>query len=397
MLERWFVKIVERLDPARRTRDALAELRLERGPFHVVAIGKASAAMARGAAEVLGSRLLDGVVVAPKALPPVSLPPRLTPLNAAHPVPDARSEEAGRLLLAAVRSSRAEILALVSGGASALIAVPAPGITLAEKVAVTDAVKASGADIGALNTVRKHLSAIKGGRLAAAAAHPVTTVVASDVVGDSLSAVGSGPTVPDPTTLEVARHIIEERLGWSNVPPAVRAHLVRDDAETPSAMRAGDRAVLASGIATLLEVAAEVTTGTIFAAPFTEPVVEVGARIRDFVRDAAPGCYVGGGEPTIALPSRPGLGGRAQQLALWLARELAGVDVRVLVAGTDGIDGNSQAAGAIIDGHTWSRIDAGESALERCDAGSALASVGAVLCTGPTGVNHADLILIDKS
>jgi glycerate 2-kinase len=306
----------------------------------------------------------------------------------------------------------AEILALISGGASALMALPAPGLGLDDKIAAVSAVYASGASIHDLNTVRKHLSAIKGGRLAAIAPVPILTLVSSDVVGDDLATVGSGPTVPDPGTFAHACHVVASTAGWNRVSPAVRTYLEQGAAgqvaETPALPRPGDRAVLVAGTDALLDQAVAAAacagmTAKIFLRGITGDVADVARLVAAQARRieaARPGdahVFVAGGEPTITLPEPCGIGGRAQHLALLLARDLA-PDLTVLVAGSDGIDGNSEAAGAVIDGSTWEALRAAgldpERALAERDAFSALRAVGATLVTGPTGVNHADLILI---
>jgi hydroxypyruvate reductase len=445
-----FADTLARLDPAVRTEAALASMEwparsrpapgaTTRVPVIIVAAGKAAPAMAAGALRHLGrpgSRAVRvaGVVVGVAEVGGAAAPGACAPLAfhpASHPVPDERSVAAARAALAAVEGAPAgaAILALISGGTSALMALPAPGIALADKVATVRAVAASGADIHALNTVRKHLSAIKGGQLAARASAPVTTLVASDVLGDDLAAVGSGPTVPDPTTFAEARDIVAAAMGWSSVPVSVRAHLDAGCAgqvsETPKTARAGDRAVLVAGTAALLQAACDACRGSAGqgdapGGPGNIVIDDGGPRalagdvavVADrLVRQAhameamagarggARACWVGSGEATIALPPQPGVGGRAQHIALLVARAIAGTrHVSVLVAGSDGIDGNSPAAGAIVDGHTWDAIRAAgrdpAAALARCDAFPALDATGATVRTGPTGVNHADLALI---
>jgi glycerate 2-kinase len=426
-----FEDAVGRLEPAARTETALAALDV-RGRVVIVAAGKAAPGMSAGALRYLersGLAAIGGVVIGlDTAQVPVLPPLRWYP--ASHPVPDHRSVHAAEAALAAAERAPAdvEILALISGGASALMALPAPGISLADKIATVRAVAASGADIHALNTVRKHLSGIKGGQLASLAAARVTTLVASDVIGDDLAAVGSGPTVPDPTTFAKARAIVAAAMDWSAVPASVRAHLDAGCAgqrlETAKAARPGDRAVLVAGTAalvhaaedacrsrgTLVEIASSALAGDV--AQVAQRIARIahaaeaaseharsgagkGAHERGRVRQV----WIAGGEATIVLPRHPGTGGRAQHIALLLARALAGTrHVSVLVAGSDGIDGNSPAAGAIVDGHTWEAMRAAGrdpgAALARCDAFPALAAADAAICTGPTGVNHADIAVV---
>jgi hydroxypyruvate reductase len=429
-----FDDTVARLDPAARTEAALADLDW-RASAVIVAAGKAAPAMAAGAMRYLerrGLAAMDGVVIGLEGAG-VHMSPPLRWYAGSHPVPDQRSLHAAGAALAAAACAPAgtEILALISGGASALMALPAPGIDLADKVATMRAVAASGADIHALNTVRKQLSAIKGGRLAARAAAPVTTLVASDVIGDDLASVGSGPTVPDPTTFAQARAIVAAAMDWAAVPASVRAHLdagcADERLETPSTARPGDRAVLVAGTSALVHAAGDACRGRgarveIAGSALTGDVAQVAERIARAAHeaearagaeaDSAAGegsapppdgrvrrAWIGGGEATIVLPRQSGAGGRAQHIALLLARALAGTrHVSVLVAGSDGIDGNSPAAGAIVDGRTWDAMRAAgadpSAALARRDAFPALAAADAAICTGPTGVNHADITII---
>jgi hydroxypyruvate reductase len=351
--------------------------------------------------------VLDGVVVASDAS---RLPRPLLARAGSHPVPNAASERGGRALLEAVRAAPrgGRVVALISGGASALVAVPAPGLALADKAAACAAVMAAGAPIGELNAVRKHLSAIKGGRLAAASAAPVLTLVCSDVVGDDLATVGSGLTVPDPTTFADARAVIEARCGMGAVPRAVASHLARARDETPKAARPGDRAELVAGTGLLVDcaVAAARRRGLraeVFGRGLVGDVAEVADLIARRAREAAARgaglALIAGGEPTIALPPKPGLGGRAQHLALMVAKRIRGLSgVAVLVAGSDGVDGATDAAGAVVEPGTWDAIAAtGEDpdvALARFAVHRALDDVEALVVTGPTGVNHADLVVI---
>ncbi len=356
---------------------------LARGAVTVLAMGKAAAAMAAGAVVALGPRVRgglvvtgDGVAVDEAELAAAGLALR----RAGHPVPDARSEAAGRALLAAAAGVRAgdTLLALVSGGASALVAVPRPGLTLAEKVARTEAVRRSGAPIAALNRARGELSAVKGGRLAAACPGRVVTLVASDVPGDDVAVVGSGPTVPG---------------------------------------KPGDVVRLVAGLGRLRQEAARALAADGWrevgehAPPLEGDVAAVAARVLEVAAGLAAGAaWVAGGEWTVEVPVDAGTGGRAVQLALLVARGLAARDlgrdggraeVRVLVAGSDGVDGTGPAAGAVVDGATWGRLAAagidGERALRRCDAGAALAAIGATVVSGPTGTNHADLVIVARA
>ena len=399
-----FDDVTRALDPAERVAAAVRARVPAGARARVLAVGKAAVAMALGAAAALGDRLAGGLVVAPAV---AELPPGVDLAIGSHPRADARSEAAGQALLAAASAGGADrVLALISGGASALAVVPAPGLATGEVQALVGRVMAGGAPIADLNAVRKHLSALKGGRLAAAATAPVLTLVCSDVVGDDLATVGSGPTVPDPTTYADA---VAACARWAaDATGPARDHLEagargeRD--ETPKQPRPGDEALLVAGIATLVQEAAAAGARhlagpvEVVDEPLVGPVEEVAARVADWLRDPGPRVVVAGGEPTVALPPSPGRGGRARQLALLVARALADrPGWTLLAAGSDGIDGTRDAAGAVVDGSTWDRVRAAgidpDRAVAACDAGTALAAAGDQLVTGPTGVNHADLLV----
>jgi len=410
-LARLFRRTLHRLDPASLVADYLTSVEIAASEVVLVAVGKAALGMTEGARRSLGRRLVSGVVAAPET---GGVPRGLRCVVGTHPVPSLHSVQAGRALLAAVAGAgpKQEVLALISGGASALAAIPAAGLLIADKVSAVSALAASGAPIGELNTLRKHLSEIKGGRLAAASPVAVTTLVLSDVVGDDLAAVGSGPTIPDPTTFADACAVVERNVGWPAVPGSVREHLRAGVAgkrpETATEPRPGDRAFLVAGTATLAHRAADAARAggleaEIFADDIADDVASVAAEIALRARGARTAgrttCLIGCGEPTVKLSDEPGRGGRAQHLAMLVARRLSGLaDVAVLVAGSDGIDGNSPAAGAVVDGATWQAVRAAgvdpETALVSCDTHPALAAVGATLSTGRTGINHADLIMI---
>jgi glycerate-2-kinase len=402
-LEAWFRAALVRVDPAALVERALAGDDALRGAT-ILAIGKAAGPMLAGAARALGPPAA-WVGVAPDGAPaPAGV------LRAGHPRPDARSAAAADALLAAARAASGPVVALISGGASALAARPGPGLDAAAKQAAIAALIARGAPIAEVNCVRRHLSSIKGGRLARAARGPVVTLAISDVPGDRLCDVGSGPTVPDPTAPADALVVLERRLGLA-APPAIRAHLeaaARGEGDPVlAAARPGDRASLLAPRRALVDAALAVAAergvaATGWPAPLDGAVDEVAALLAGWIRHGDDPAIVAGGEPTIALPPSPGQGGRAQHLALLVARAIDGVaGAALLVAGSDGVDGTGPAAGAVIDGDTWSALrSAGidpDGALLRADAGTALAAIGASITTGPTGSNHADLVIAISS
>lgn len=333
-------------------------------PVRLCAIGKAAVAMAAGAVDAWGPAIVEGLVVHPDGVSAPSTLARLDVRAAAHPAPDARSEAAGRaaLALAARVGADEELLVLMSGGASALAAVPAPGLTLAAKRAEVAALSRAGAPIAALNAARAARSAIKGGRLAAACPGRVRTLVVSDVPGDDPAIVGSGPTVPGRPG-----DVLEVIAGLGRLRDAAAA------------------AARARGAAVATE-----------AAPLEGDVATVAARVLAEAAALAPGgWWIAGGEWTVALGPRVGRGGRASELALRVARALVG-DAVVLVGASDGRDGTGPDAGAIVDAGTWAALVDGERALADHDSGAALAAIGAALPGGATGVNHADLVIVAR-
>jgi len=407
LVELVFQRAVHACEPGRQVAGALARLALDSAPVVGIAVGKSALAMARGIGPVARGLIVttveDGGV----------LPAGWRLAIAAHPVPDERSVMAGRAVVELVRSATVDerVIVAISGGASALI--EQPRIPLADFVAVTSAVMAAGAPIAELNVVRSALSAIKGGQLALACAAPIITLAASDVVGDRLEVIGSGPTIGP--WLEgtgrvvdagaVAEHgrlrALEILADRKIAPPAVLR------APIPSrAVTRDDRAVVVSPLGELARHARRELGAWGISARGLDEVMQgdVVALADDLARRAvrkAP--FVGYGEPTIALPADHGQGGRAQQLALLLAKRFRGGNLSALVAGTDGKDGPAprtrpSPAGAFVDGTTWDRIvTAGvdpDRALARCDAGPALYAAEALFVSGPTGINHADVVIV---
>ncbi|HEX2539955.1 MAG TPA: glycerate kinase [Caldimonas sp.] len=337
---------------------------------------------------------------------------RIEVVEAAHPVPD----EAGRgaaariLKLAEGLSEDDLVLCLMSGGASALLTLPAPGVSLADKQAVNSALLASGAAIDEMNCVRKHLSAIKGGRLARVCAPArVVTLVVSDVPGDSPAVIGSGPTVPDPTTCADALAVLDRYA--IAVPAAVRAGLERGELETP---KPGDPAFAGNVVHLVatpqqsLEAAAALARKASIAAHILGDEIEgesrevgkvhaaiarqVARRSQPFER---PCVLLSGGETTVTLRAQGGRGGRAGEFLLGCAIALqAAPEVHVLAADTDGIDGVESNAGAFVSPDTLARAAAlGTSAerhLDRNDAYSFFEQLGDLLVTGPTFTNVND-------
>lgn len=354
--------------------------------------------MARGAHATLGDRIRAGLVVTKRG----SAEPLPWPvLETGHPMPDEASLEAGESLIQFVRSipQDAQVLALLSGGASALVEALPPGIDLKVLQDINRWLLASGLDIHAMNAVRKRISRIKGGRLAQLLyPRKVLCLAISDVPGDDARAIGSGPLTADergaPADL-LAGAPEALRVALAQAPPLPKA----DDpcfrniefkiiATLADAKRAAERAAQKFGNDT--QVHAEFIEGD---------AVETGARLARELLESKPGVVqVWGGETTVRLPPHPGRGGRNQSLALSAALVLKGCEnAWLLSAGTDGSDGPTEDAGALVDGGTVARgklqgLDAGV-ALANADAGGFLEASGDLIHTGPTGTNVMDLML----
>jgi hydroxypyruvate reductase len=416
-------------DPARAVRAAL-ELRAGRPwiagqevpartrRLRAVAFGKAACAMASAVEEALPPEVFPGPGVAVTVRGGGRPLARFRVLEGGHPIPDegsvAGAREVARALAGAADDELA--LALISGGGSALLAAPAPGISLEDKMATTELLLKAGADIRELNTVRKHLSSLKGGGLARAAAPaPLRALILSDVIGNDLSVIASGPVSPDPSTFADAIEVLKRRGVLKNAPAAVLARLsagLRGEVEeTPKPGDAlFDRVVCAIVGSNELSIDAARARAeklghrtALLAGPLLGEASEAGRVLAAAARRSAAGetpasiALIAGGETTVTVHG-PGRGGRNQELALAFALEvgdLPGWTWAFLSAGTDGIDGPTDAAGGLVDGGTLGRLSARgidpRAALERNDSYAALAASGDLVVTGATGTNVADV------
>ena len=395
-----------------------------------VAVGKAAFPMLLAAVAAVATVRLRHVVGVSARCPP-ELPAGARWYTAAHPVPDGRSVAAGRAVLeiAAAANDRDLLLLLLSGGASALMALPADGISLDDKQRTCERLLKEGAEVHALNAVRKHLSAIKGGRLAAAAGGSVLTLAVSDVVGDDLSAIGSGPTVADETTfggalMELDRHggrdcypaavvsrIMDGARGAiPETPKAGDPRLSRSDARVIGGSRTaidGARAA-AESLGYVVHVVEEPVTGHArVAGPGLVDAVsrKLGAVPRPdgmlaFGDLRRPLCILAAGETTVRVAGT-GKGGRNQECALAMVRRLDTLGASVVAAsiGTDGIDGPTDAAGGVVDTTTLARAAAAgigppERYLEDNNSYVFLDELGDLIRTGPTSTNVGDLQVI---
>jgi hydroxypyruvate reductase len=375
-----------------------------KGRLVVVGAGKASAAMAR-AVEDNWQGPLAGLVVTRYGHGVACK--HIEIVEAAHPVPDAAGMAAAARMMDLVRGLGREdlVLALMSGGGSAVLSNPAPPVTLEMFRALTSALLKSGANIVEINTVRKHLSTISGGRLAAAAAPArVLTLGISDVPGDDPSTIGSGPTVPDPTTLDDARAVLA-KYGISPA-PEIAARLADPAAETPKALPHAAYRMIAAPIQSL-DRAAEIARAAGFAVHSLGPDLEgeardVAAAHADLVRRikgghgpvVVPCVLLSGGETTVTVRGK-GRGGRNAEFALALAVALDGLaDVWALAGDTDGIDGTEDNAGAIVAPDTLARARtlglAAQDRLADNDGYGFFAKLGDLVATGPTHTNVND-------
>jgi glycerate 2-kinase len=378
----------------------------------VVGAGKAGGTMAKAAEKVLGKRIFAGCVNVKDG--DSAITKRIELLPCGHPVPDERGVENTKRIIALCEQAGAGdlVICLLSGGASALTPYPAPPITLAEKQETTRLMLACGANIHELNALRKHISLFKGGRLAkvAAPAH-VLSLILSDVVGDNLDVIGSGPTAPDSSTFASALAVLDKYGLRARVPASVREHLEKGGRETP---KPGDELfrrvenVIVGSNQTSLEAAAhaakELGYHTLILASTIEGETRDVARMHAAIaRQIAvsgqpvrrPACIVSGGETTVTLRGE-GKGGRNQEFVLQAAIDIASLEnVLILSAGTDGTDGPTDAAGAIADGSTISRSKRNAAmALSANDSYPFFADLGDLIVTGPTGTNVMDLHLI---
>jgi hydroxypyruvate reductase len=400
-------------DPAVAVSRYVSRLKPERfNRILVVGAGKAGASMAQAAERVLGGRIAAGLINVKHG---TGARLRRIELHACgHPVPDAAGV-AGAERIAALAASAGKddlVLCLISGGASALMPAPAPPISLEEKQAVTRLLLACGANIHEINCLRKHISRIKGGQLARLAAPArVESLLLSDVIGDDLDVIGSGPTAPDASTFARAAAILEKYGIAARVPAAVRKRLAAgvagDIPETPKpgdplfrrvrntvigsnrlALAAAARRARELGYRTLV-LASEIEGETREIARMHAAIARQIAKSGEPVRP--PACIVTGGETTVTLRGE-GLGGRNQEFVLAAAIDIAGLPkVVVFSAGTDGSDGPTDSAGAVADGDTLRRGPEARRYLDANDSYHYFDALGDLIKTGPTNTNVMDV------
>ena len=390
----------------------------------VVGMGKASDRMAATLEDLLGERISGGLVVTAdgyRVATHRAATQKVEIVEASHPLPDARGRAAAERIVSLVKEANEEdlVIVLISGGGSALLPLPASGIVLSDLAATNELLLRSGAKIQEINTVRKHLSQVKGGQLTRHAfPAQVLALVLSDVPGDPLNAIASGPTVGDPTTFDQVKRILHRYGLWEEIPNSVRerieAGVRRTIEETP---KPGD-AVLQRVTTTIIGSGSDAVEATlakgerlgyhtlVLTTTLEGEAREVGKMLAAVAREEAsngrpvplPALILAAGETTVTVQGT-GKGGRNQELALSAALGIEGLSgVVVASLGTDGRDGPTDAAGGMVDGETVGRmrergIDPGEY-LEENNSYKALEEAGDLIVTGPTGTNVADMCLV---
>jgi glycerate 2-kinase len=381
----------------------------------VAGFGKAACNMAAALEELLGGRIDRGIVITPRGYCPEAHALQKIRLHqGGHPVPDENGLAGTAEIIQLLKGSdeRTLVICLISGGGSALLVAPYEGISLTEKKQVTRLLLHAGAAIDELNTVRKHLSRVKGGRLAEIARPArVVSLIISDVVGDKLDIIASGPTAPDDSTFHDALQVVEKYRLAAAVPASVVDVLTRGAQglipETPkkgdAIFNRVDNIIIASNRMALEAARAEAEQlgypAEIITAELTGEARETGRRLAQRARGMQrPACLISGGETTVTVTGG-GTGGRNLELALAFAQEVRDAPgITLLSAGTDGKDGSADAAGALVDGETMARARAKgldpEAYLAENDSYNFFRQVGGLLITGPTGTNVMDVQII---
>ncbi|HUS78251.1 MAG TPA: DUF4147 domain-containing protein [Patescibacteria group bacterium] len=386
----------------------------------VVGAGKAGGAMAEAVESVLGDRITQGYVNVLQGTEGPSKLEKITLNGARHPLPDEKGVEGTRSMLDLLRASREDdlVIVLLSGGGSALMTSPADGVRLEDLQEVTDRLLRSGARIGELNAVRKHLSAIKGGQLAEAASpSAVLSLILSDVVGDPLDTIASGPTSPDRSTFQEALEVLQRRDLWEEAPVSVRDRIERgvrgEVEETPKGdevfLRRVHNVVIGNNLLAAENAHRKARelgyNSKILTTAMEGEAREVGQSLSEVAREEVanprderlPSAIIVGGETTVTVTGG-GKGGRNQELALSASVLLEGLDIVLASLATDGIDGPTDAAGAIVDGMTVRRAASKGLRAEQClavnDSYGFFSELGDLLLTGPTGTNVNDLVII---
>jgi len=381
----------------------------------VIGAGKAGASMARAVEKLLGKRIRGGLINVKYGH--VSRLRHIQLNEAGHPVPDRQGELGAARIAEMARAAGPQdlVICLISGGASALLPLAAPPVTLADKQRTTQLLLDCGANIHEMNCIRKHISQVKGGQLARLA-YPATvlTLILSDVIGDDLDVIGSGPTVPDRSTFADASAILSKYVLLDRIPPSVRERLAGNADETPkpgdkifdkvqNMIVGSNRLAVDAAVVQARALGYRTMVLSTFIEGETSDVARVHAAVAKEIRASGqplkpPACVISGGETTVTIRGN-GLGGRNQEFALAAAIDIAGMeDVVIASIGTDGTDGPTDAAGAIADGATVARAEAAGiravDSLANNDAYHFFEPLNGLIKTGPTGTNVADIRIV---
>jgi len=426
-LEKIFRAAIDSVDPARLVARAMdgdssgaeqiPDLIASASRVVLLAVGKAAASMATEIERRVGAKIVDAIAVVPKSAPAATPPQsKVRILPAAHPIPDESSEAAARAACEMLRALNPNDLLIValSGGASAMFTMPADGIPLADKIAINQALLKAGASIRELNVVRKHLSAVKGGRLLHRCGRArVLALILSDVPGNDLATIGSGLTAADWSSFADAVAVLKRRNIWGRAPESVREYLERAVAgEFADTIKSNDPVLervtnVIIGDNNLALDGADRAAAALGYRPqrwkeLHGEANDVGRALAEYLRAITNErvCVIAGGEPVVTVRGG-GRGGRAQQCALAMSIELgrigAGRRIAALFAGTDGIDGPTDAAGgfaspAIVERGARARLSA-EMAATRNDSYNFLKAAGGLFVPGPTGTNVSDIFI----
>jgi glycerate 2-kinase len=371
-------------------------------PVVLLAMGKAAAAMAAGACEVLDKRIIDGLVVTKEGHADQSLPAQLRILEAAHPVPDERSLRAGQAVIDLVQQLPREVqlLVLTSGGASALVEALPDGMGLEQLAELNRWLVGSGLSIIDMNRIRQSVSCLKGGKLAGLlCGQPAQNLLISDVPGDDPAFIASGPFYRSPSPVEMPADLPVWVMAMQQQAAAAMPGPVNPEETVPHYVIASNRHACEAALAAAQQRGWPAMYHEYL---LQEDAEEIAVSLVKALEELPPGAHIWGGETTVMLPPQPGRGGRNQHLALAAAGHIAGRSDRwLLAAGTDGTDGPTRDAGALVDGGTQQRGEAEglnlADCLARADAGTFLEASGDLVHTGPTGTNVMDLVLAWKA
>lgn len=386
-----------------------------KGDIYILAFGKAACSMAKAAEDILGDKIKEGIVITKYGY---ALPlKKIKVIEAGHPLPDENSLKGARIgVELAKRVGENDILlVLISGGGSALFTLPEDGISLDDKIKTNKLLLESGAKIYEINVVRKHISKVKGGKLAKLVRGTVISLILSDVVGDPLEAIASGPTVSDPTTFHDAYRILKLYRIWDKLPESIKKHIelgvkgekeetLKENLPNVHNFIIGSNSVACEAArkkAEELGYNAYILTTTL-EGEAREVALALGSIIEEIYRNGRPfkkPCIlIAGGETTVTITEEAGLGGPNQELALSIARKIKGLrGVAVLAMDTDGTDGPTDAAGGLVDSYTLEILERQglnvDEYLRKHNSYEALKRAKALLMTGPTRTNVNSIVI----